>query len=105
MTLNYNTLIDQIPSSFFALIKSHVIFMTDSSNVLLGDTIFFFILFFSFASGAFLLNLRYAHSYAYNKTTAVIDICFTAALLYLFSPLMLLLLSGLFFTMTVRRSS
>ena len=79
--------------------------MTDSSNVMLGDTIFFFILFFSFAAGAFLLNLRYTHSYLYNKTTALIDVCFTAALLYLFSPLMVLLLSGLFLLLSARKSS
>ena len=40
-TFNYNTLIDLIPSSFFTFIKSHVIYMTLSSNSFLGDTIFF----------------------------------------------------------------
>jgi hypothetical protein len=42
---NYNTLIDTIPSGFFTFIKTHTIFMSESSNVFLHDTLFSFILF------------------------------------------------------------
>jgi len=85
-TLNYNTLIDQIPSSFFVLVKSHVVFMTDSSNAFLGDMIFFFVLFFSTTAAAFLLNLRYTHAYSYNKVTALLDIGSLLFILYIFAP-------------------
>lgn len=59
--------------------------MTDSSNVALGDTIFFFILFFSSASAAFLLNLKYTYTYAYTKSTSIIDLLTMLAVLYFFS--------------------
>ena len=105
VTLNYNTLVDQIPSSFFVLIKSHVIFMTDSVNNFLGDTIFFFILFFSTTSASFLLNLRYVHSYSYNKMTAVIDLCSVTLIAYIFSPLWLLLALALYLATAIRNAS
>lgn len=74
LTFNYNSLTDLIPSSFFTFVKSHVIYMTFSSNMFLGDSIFFFILFFSTSSAVFLLNLRYTHAYNYIQRTSFIDL-------------------------------
>lgn len=104
ITLNYNTLVDQIPSSFFTLVKSHVIFMTDSVNNFLGDTIFFFILFFSTTSAAFLLNLKYVHAYSYSKSTAVIDLLALFLISYIFSPLWVLLLVSLYLVTVMRNA-
>jgi len=85
LTFNYNSLTDLIPSSFFTFVKTHVIYMTFSSNAFLGDSIFFFILFFSTTSAAFLLNLRYTHSYSYNRRTSVIDIIAISLICVFFS--------------------
>ena len=60
--------------------------MTDSNNAYLGDVVFFFILFFFSTAMAFLLNLRYSHSYLYTRSTALVDLGLTAILCYLFSP-------------------
>lgn len=91
ITLNYNTLTDLVPSGFFVFTKSHAIFMTDSSNALLGEVIFFFILFFTTSAVAFLFNLKYAYTYNYTRATSVIDVTVAAIMLYLFSPYFLLL--------------
>ena len=74
LTFNYNTLTDLIPSSFFVFTKSHVIFNTFSSSALVGDTIFFFIVFFSASAFAFLTNLRFTFAYSYTRITSVIDL-------------------------------
>ena len=86
ITFNYNTLTDLLQSGAFTFVKSHVIFMTDSNNAYLGDVVFFFILFFFSTAMAFLLNLRYSHSYLYTRSTALVDLGLTAILCYLFSP-------------------
>ena len=91
ITLNYNTLTDLVPSGFFVFTKSHAIFMTDSSNALLGEIIFFFILFFTTSAVAFLFNLKYAYTYNYTRATSVIDVSVTAIMVYLFSPYFLVL--------------
>lgn len=91
ITLNYNTLTDLVPSGFFVFTKSHAIFMTDSSNALLGETIFFFILFFTTSAVAFLFNLKYAYTYSYTRATSIIDISVAAIMVCLFSPYFLLL--------------
>lgn len=85
MTFNYNTLTDLIPSGFFTFTKSHVIFMAESSNAFLGDTIFFLILFFSVTSASFLLNLKHTYAYVYSRGTTVIDISAMLIIVYLFS--------------------
>ena len=91
ITLNYNTLTDLVPSGFFVFTKSHAIFMTDSSNALLGEIIFFFILFFTTSAVAFLFNLKYAYTYSYTRATSVIDVTVALIMVYLFSPYFLLL--------------
>lgn len=83
LTFNYNTLSDLIPSGFFVFIKSHVIFMTHTSNNYLGDSIFFLILFFSLTAAFFLFNLRYTCTYLYTKTTTLFDLLVITMLLYL----------------------
>jgi len=65
--------------------------MTDSSNALLGEIIFFFILFFTTSAVAFLFNLKYAYTYNYTRATSVIDVSVTAIMVYLFSPYFLVL--------------
>jgi hypothetical protein len=91
LTLNYNTLIDLIPSSFFTLTKTHMIFMTFSSNVYLGDTIFYFILFFTSAAFTFLLTLRYTHFYSYHYATVCLDVfLFSLMIWILYKPFALL---------------
>ncbi len=84
ITFNYNTLSDLIPSSFFAFVKSHAIFMTSSSSAYISDIIFFFILFFSTAAASFLLNLKYTYTYLYTRNTAFIDILSVSFILYFF---------------------
>lgn len=78
--------------------------MTDSAGALLGDIIFFFILFFTTSSMAFLFNLKYAYTYNYTRATAIVDIVVCAILVYLFSPLALGLLLLSYLLRTVRRS-
>ena len=85
ITLNYNTLTDSIQSGFFVFTKSHTIFNSFSSNTILGDTIFFFILFFMATSFMFLFNLRFSHSYAYTRTSALIDISLVSLIMVFFS--------------------
>lgn len=92
LTFNYNTLTDLIPSSFFVFTKSHIIFNTFSSSMYISDTIFFFIVFFTTAAMAFLLNLRYAFSYSYTRTTAIIDLLSCFIILTFFPTIMILLL-------------
>lgn len=104
LTFNYNTLTDLIPSGFFLFSKAHIIFMTDSSNALLGDTIFFFILFFTTSSFAFLFNLRYTTSYNYLHRTAVIDCFATLLILAAFNPILVPTLGVLFLLRTLRPS-
>lgn len=74
LTLNYNTLVDLITSSIFAFTKSHILFMTDSSNSFLSDTLFYFISFLASVAFMFLLNLRYVATYNYTRNSAMLDI-------------------------------
>ena len=53
---NYNTLVDTIPSSCFTYLKTHTIFMTESSNVYLADSLLMFILFLLSSAVLFLVN-------------------------------------------------
>lgn len=85
VTLNYNTLVDSVPSSFFVFTKSHTIFNSFSSNALLGDTILFFILFFTSTAFTFLLNLRFSHSYNYTRSSAILDFLLISTLTWIFS--------------------
>jgi len=87
VTFNYNTLTDLIPSGFFMFTKSHVIFNTFSSSAFIGDTVFFFIMFFTSAAVGFLLNLRYSFSYSYTRQTATVDLVTTLVVLYFFPML------------------
>jgi hypothetical protein len=91
LTFNYNTLTDLIPSSFFVFTKSHIIFNTFSSSMYVSDTIFFFIVFFTTAAMAFLLNLRYSFAYSYTRTTALIDLLSCFVILTFFPTIMILL--------------
>ena len=91
LTFNYNTLTDLIPSSFFVFTKSHVIFNTFSSSAFIGDTIFFFIVFFTTSAISFLLNLRYSFTYLYTRSTSVIDILSCVIILTFFPNTLVLL--------------
>lgn len=96
ITFNYNTLVDLIPSGFFNLTKSHVIFGTYSSNALISDIVFFYIVFFTTAAAAFLLNLRYTFTYSYTRVTATLDLLSTAIVLAFFPKWLIALLVLLF---------
>jgi hypothetical protein len=72
--LNYNTLIDLIPSGFFIFTKSHVLFMTFSFNSIISDILFYFILFFALTAIIFLLNLRYTSTYNYTINSTLLDL-------------------------------
>ncbi len=106
ITLNYNTLTDLIPSHFFLITKSHMIFMTHSSNLYLGDTIFFFICFFTTASFMFLMALRYTHLYTYTRFSCTLDLIVTALILWFLGlmPFVLLALASLSLYSWVRSS-
>ena len=84
ITFNFNTLSDIIPSSYFATVKSHIIFFTENSNQFLGDIIFFYISFFTLAAVKFLLNLRYTFEYLHLKTYLIWDLMFFAAFSFFF---------------------
>lgn len=79
---NYNTLVDTIPSGCFTFIKSHTIYMTESSNVFLSDSLFMFILFLLSSSIMFLMNLRLVFNYNYFRNNLFADLLFVAVLLY-----------------------
>jgi hypothetical protein len=74
LTLNYNTLVDLIASSVFSFTKSHVLFMTESSNSFLSDTLFYFISFLASVAFIFLLNLRYVATYNYTSNSTILDL-------------------------------
>lgn len=74
LTLNYNTLVDLITSSVFSFTKSHVLFMTESSNSFLSDTLFYFISFLASVAFIFLLNLRYVATYNYTFNSTILDL-------------------------------
>ena len=91
ITFNYNTLTELVPSSFFTTTKAHVIFLTDNSNMYLGDTIFFFIVFFTTSALIFLLNLRYTFNYNYYFTLTLLDMVLVLITIYLFTPWVLII--------------
>jgi hypothetical protein len=64
---NYNTLVDTIPSGCFTYIKTHTIFMTESSNAYLSDSLFMFILFLLSSAILFLVGLKTEFSYSYFR--------------------------------------
>ena len=87
ITLNYNTLTDAIPSDFFLYTKTHSIFNTFSSTSLLSEVIFFFIVIFTGSSFAFLLNLKFSHTYHYTRTAVLIDTLLLFLVISLFFPI------------------
>ena len=80
---NYNTLVDTIPSGCFTYIKTHTIFMTESSNTYLGDSLFMFILFLLSSAVLFLVGLKTEFSYNYFRFSYWIDVAFVMVLAYL----------------------
>lgn len=110
LTFNYNTLSDIIPSSYFLFVKTHIIFFTTTSGQYLGETIFFYILFFTTVSIKFLLNLRYTFDYHYLKYSSQWDLLFILILIYLFLPnlslsyLLLIILGLIAFARTINES-
>ena len=66
---NFNTLTDTIPSSAFTIIKTHTIFMTESTNLFLSETLFFFIVFLLASSFLFLINLRLNFNHSTFRTS------------------------------------
>ena len=102
ITFNYNTLTDLIPSGFFTFVKAHVIFMTDTNNAYIGDTVLFLILFFSTAAATFLLNLRYAHTYSYLQTTSTLDLIAVVLIISVWNWYFTLVLVALLVAQTLR---
>ena len=88
LTFNFNTLSDLVPSSFFLLFKSHVVFFLDNGNSLIGQIIMFYILFFTSASFIFLLNLNFNSSQTYFFSTLLLDVLFVLSVSYLYLPLL-----------------
>ena len=90
LTFNYNNLTDLIPSSYFNIIKTHVIFLTDNGSSYLNSIIFFYILFFTTCSLLFLFNLKYSFNYSFFKYQFILDLLFILANLYLFNVYLIL---------------
>ena len=90
LTFNYNNLTDLIPSSYFNIIKTHVIFLTDNGSSYLNNIIFFYILFFTTCSLIFLFNLKYSFNYSFFKYQFILDLLFILANLYLFNVYLIL---------------
>lgn len=90
LTFNYNNLTDLIPSSYFNIIKTHVIFLTDNGSSYLNSIIFFYILFFTTCSLIFLFNLKYSFNYSFFKYQFILDLLFILANLYLFNVYLIL---------------
>ena len=84
LMFNYNTLVDTIPSSCFTFIKTHTIFMTESSNVFLSNTLFIFIVFLFMSACLFLINLRLTFNYNYFRLNYYQELAFLLLVMYLF---------------------
>jgi len=76
LILNFSSLDNTIPGSFFFLLKNHNIFNFFSNSHSLLITTNFFIFFFSAAAFIFLLNLRYNFNYKYIEQLNRIDFFF-----------------------------
>lgn len=81
---NYNTLVDTIPSGCFTYIKTHTIFMTESTNSYLSDSLFMFILFLLSSAILFLIGLKTEFSYNYFRFSYWIDSAFLLVLSYIY---------------------
>ena len=75
---NYNTLVDTIPSGCFTFIKTHTVYMTESSNVYLSDSLFMFIAFLLSSAIMFLVNFRLTFNYNYFRGSFFADCIFAA---------------------------
>jgi hypothetical protein len=84
LMFNYNTLTDTIVSGCFTYIKTHTIFMSLSSNLYLGDTLFIFIVFLFLSAFFFLMNLRLTFNYHYFRLNYFTEIFFVLLTGYLF---------------------
>ena len=84
LMFNYNTLTDTIVSGCFTYIKTHTIFMSLSSNLYLGDTLFIFIVFLFLSAFFFLMNLRLTFNYHYFRLNYFTEIFFLLLTGYLF---------------------
>lgn len=78
LMFNYNTLVDTIPSGCFTFIKTHTVYMTESSNVYLSDSLFMFIAFLLSSAIMFLVNFRLAFNYNYFRGSFFADCIFAA---------------------------
>lgn len=85
VTFNFSSLTDTIPSSFFFLLKSHIIFYLKATSFYLSNTITFYIVFFTVCAFIFLMNLRYTFNYFYITHSCLLDIVFLTIVFYLFS--------------------
>jgi len=92
ITFNFNTLSDLIPSSFFTHLKTHMIFLTNSSNGMLTNIIMYYIIFFTGTALIYLLNFKYAFNYHLFKHTFYIDLLFILLSIYLFNVYFLIFL-------------
>jgi hypothetical protein len=72
--LNYNTLSEVIPSSYFLVSKEHTLFMLVTSTSWLSDSIFFYIITLTTLSIMFLLNMRYTFTYNYYSAVYLFDV-------------------------------
>lgn len=98
--LNFHTLTDLIPSNFFMSTKVHPVFMLHNNTMWLHETIFFYILFFTSCSLIFLFNLCYSFNYHFFKHQYYIDLLLFTAVVYLFTPYLLVVMY-LFFVLRV----
>jgi hypothetical protein len=93
ITFNYSTLNDSIPSNFFFSIKSHTVFYLNLHGSYLGNTVMFYISFFTLCSFIFLLNMRYNFNYNYLKNVWIFETLIIFFLIFnFFSVLFLFLL-------------
>jgi hypothetical protein len=72
--LNYNTLSEVIPSSYFLIAKEHTLFTLITSTSWLANSIFFYIVTLTTLSIVFLLSMRYTFTYNYYSTMYFLDV-------------------------------
>lgn len=83
LLFNFSTLTDTISSNFFFSFKYHTIFYLNTHTAYLGNTMMFYIFFFTFSAVIFLLNLRYNFNYFYISNLFFYELILICLLAYL----------------------
>lgn len=102
IVLNFSTLDDVILSDCFTRVRNHSTFSFQSTTEALVNTISSLIMFFTFLSFYFLLNLKYQFSYSYFKRHWLLDLITYFWFLYILLPTYFFLLIVLWFLCSVR---